>query len=85
MIQHDQQSRLKAWMRMLAVDIRPISVSITTADVYRSAWITPPQHPVDALRLIVNRHRRRTIPRYPPVTRATRKTGTYSAILDGDD
>jgi hypothetical protein len=28
MIQHDQQSRWKAWMRMLAVDIRPISVSI---------------------------------------------------------
>ena len=26
MIQHDQQSRWKAWMRMLAVDIRPISM-----------------------------------------------------------
>jgi hypothetical protein len=25
MIQHDQQSRWKAWMRLLAVDIRPIS------------------------------------------------------------
>ena|SRR5882724_2919522 len=24
MIQHDQQSRWKAWMRLLAVDIRPI-------------------------------------------------------------
>jgi hypothetical protein len=29
MIQHDQQSRWKAWMRMLAVDIRPISVSMS--------------------------------------------------------
>jgi hypothetical protein len=28
MIQHDQQSRWKAWMRMLAVDIRPISMSM---------------------------------------------------------
>jgi hypothetical protein len=26
MIQHDQQSRWKAWMRMLAVDIRAVSV-----------------------------------------------------------
>jgi hypothetical protein len=25
MIQHDQQSRWKMWMRLLAVDIRPIS------------------------------------------------------------
>jgi hypothetical protein len=28
MIQHDQQSRWKAWMRMLAVDIRPMSMSM---------------------------------------------------------
>ena len=27
MIQHDQQSRWKAWMRLLAVDIRPIPMS----------------------------------------------------------
>jgi len=27
MIQNDQQSRWKAWMRMLAVEIRPISMS----------------------------------------------------------
>jgi hypothetical protein len=27
MIQHDQQSRWKAWMRLLAVDIRPITMS----------------------------------------------------------
>jgi hypothetical protein len=27
-IQHDQQSRWKAWMRLLAVDIRPISMSL---------------------------------------------------------
>jgi hypothetical protein len=27
MNQHDQQSRWKAWMRLLAVDIRPISMS----------------------------------------------------------
>jgi hypothetical protein len=29
MIQHNQQSRWKAWMRMLAVDIRPISMSMS--------------------------------------------------------
>jgi hypothetical protein len=28
MIQHDQQSRWKAWMRLLAVDIRPVSMSM---------------------------------------------------------
>ena len=28
MIQHDQPSRWKLWMRMLAVDIRPISVGM---------------------------------------------------------
>jgi hypothetical protein len=28
MIQHDQQSRWKAWMRLLAVDIRPMSTSM---------------------------------------------------------
>ena len=27
MIQHDHQSRWKAWMRLLAVDIRPVSMS----------------------------------------------------------
>jgi hypothetical protein len=27
MIQHDQQSRWKAWMRLLAVDIRPTTMS----------------------------------------------------------
>ena len=42
MIQHDQQSRWKAWMRMLAVDIRPISVSMLRKSPSLSIGVTRP-------------------------------------------
>ena len=40
MSQHDQQSRWKAWMRMLAVDIRPISVSMLRKSPSLSIGVT---------------------------------------------
>ena len=40
MIQHDQQSRWKAWMRMLAVDIRPISMSMSRKSTSHSIDVT---------------------------------------------
>jgi len=40
MIQHHQQSRWKAWMRMLAVDIRPISVSMLRKSPSLSIGVT---------------------------------------------
>jgi hypothetical protein len=42
MIQHDQQSRWKAWMRMLAVDIRPISMSMLRKSTSLSTGVTRP-------------------------------------------
>jgi len=42
MIQHDQQSRWKAWMRMLAVDIRPISMSMLQKSTSLSTGVTRP-------------------------------------------
>jgi hypothetical protein len=42
MIQHDQQSRWKAWMRMLAVDIRPISMSMLKKSTSLSTGVTRP-------------------------------------------
>jgi hypothetical protein len=42
MIQHHQQSRWKAWMRMLAVDIRPISVSMLRKSPSLSIGVTKP-------------------------------------------
>jgi glutathione S-transferase len=42
MIQHDQQSRWKAWMRMLAVDIRPISMSMLKKSTSFSTGVTRP-------------------------------------------
>jgi hypothetical protein len=42
MIQRDQQSRWKAWMRMLAVDIRPISVSMLRQSTSLSMGVTKP-------------------------------------------
>jgi hypothetical protein len=40
MIQHEQQSRWKAWMRMLAVDIRPISMSMLRKSTSLSIGVT---------------------------------------------
>jgi hypothetical protein len=42
MIQHDQQSRWKSWMRMLAVDIRPISMSMLRESTSLSIGVTKP-------------------------------------------
>jgi hypothetical protein len=42
MIQHDQQSRWKAWMRMLAVDIRAVSVSMLRQSPSLSIGVTKP-------------------------------------------
>ena len=42
MIQHDQQSRWKAWMRMLAVDIGPISMSMLRRSTSLSIGVTKP-------------------------------------------
>ena len=42
MIQHDRQSRWKAWMRMLAVDIRPISMSMLQKSTALSTGVTRP-------------------------------------------
>jgi hypothetical protein len=42
MIQHDQQSRWKAWMRMLAVEIRPISMSMLRKSTSLSIGVTKP-------------------------------------------
>ena len=42
MIQHDQQSRWKSWMRILAVDIRPISVSMLPKSPSLSIGVTKP-------------------------------------------
>ena len=42
MIQHDQQSRWKAWMRMLAVDIRPTSMSTLRSSASLSIGATKP-------------------------------------------
>jgi hypothetical protein len=42
MIQHDQQSRWKAWMRMLAVNIRPISMSMLRKSTSLSTDVTRP-------------------------------------------
>lgn len=42
MIHHDQQSRWKAWMRMLAVDIRPISMSMLRESSSLSTGVTKP-------------------------------------------
>jgi hypothetical protein len=42
MIQHDQQSRWKAWMRMLAVDIRPVSMSMLKKSTSLSTGVTRP-------------------------------------------
>ena len=42
MIQHDQQSRWKAWMRMLAVEIRPISMSMLRKSTSLSTGVTRP-------------------------------------------
>jgi hypothetical protein len=42
MIQHDQRSRWKAWMRMLAVDIRPISMSMLRESTSLSIGVTRP-------------------------------------------
>jgi hypothetical protein len=42
MIQYDQQSRWKVWMRMLAVDIRPISISILRKPTSFSTGVTRP-------------------------------------------
>jgi hypothetical protein len=42
MIQHDQQSRWKAWMRMLAVDIRPISTRMLRKSTSPSIGVTRP-------------------------------------------
>ena len=42
MIQHDQQSRWKAWMRLLAVEIRPISMSTLRKSTSPSIGVTKP-------------------------------------------
>jgi hypothetical protein len=42
MIQHDQQSRWKAWMQMLAVEIRPISMSTLQKSASLSIGVTRP-------------------------------------------
>ena len=42
MIQHDQQSRWKAWMRVLAVDIRAVSVSMLRQSPWLSIGVTKP-------------------------------------------
>jgi hypothetical protein len=42
MIQHDQQSRWKAWMRTLAVDIRPISTSMLRKSPSLSIGVAKP-------------------------------------------
>jgi hypothetical protein len=42
MIQHDQQSRWKAWMRLLAVDIRPVSMSMLRMSTSLSIGVTRP-------------------------------------------
>jgi hypothetical protein len=42
MIQHDQQSRWKAWMRVLAVDIRAVSVSMLRQSPSLSIGVTKP-------------------------------------------
>jgi hypothetical protein len=42
MIQHDQQSRWKSWMRMLAVDIQPISTSMPRNSPSLSIGVTKP-------------------------------------------
>ena len=55
MIQHDQQSRWKAWMRMLAVDIRPISMSILRNSTSLSIGVTKPGFLSAAMRPSVGR------------------------------
>ena len=40
MIQHNQHSRWKSWMRMLAVDIRPISMSMLRKSTSLSIGVT---------------------------------------------
>ena len=42
MIRHDQQSRWKSWMRMLAVEFRPISMSILPKSTSLSNGVTRP-------------------------------------------
>ena len=42
MIQHDQPSRWKSWMRILAVDIRPISVNTLQKLPSLSIGVTKP-------------------------------------------
>ena len=42
MIQHDQQSRWKAWMRLLAVDIRPVSMSTLRKSPSLSVGVAKP-------------------------------------------
>jgi hypothetical protein len=42
MIQHNQRSRWKSWMRMLAVDIRPIPMSMLPNSPSLSIGVTKP-------------------------------------------
>jgi hypothetical protein len=43
MIHYDQQSRWKSWMRLLAVDIRPISMSMLRKSTSLSIGVMKPQ------------------------------------------
>jgi hypothetical protein len=55
MIQHDQQSRWKAWMRMLALDIRAVSVSMLRQSPSLSIGVTKPGALSAAMRQSVGR------------------------------
>ena len=55
MIQRDQRSRWKAWMRMLAVDIRPISMSMLRKSTSLSIGVTKPGALSAAMRPSVER------------------------------
>jgi len=55
MIQHDQQSRWKAWMRMLAVDIRAVSASMLRQSPSLSIGATKPDAFSAAMRPSVGR------------------------------
>jgi len=65
MIQHDQPSRWKLWMRMLAVDIRPISVGMfkspslsigVSGDVEREFIFPRPKEIEVGAEIIILRH-----------------------------
>jgi hypothetical protein len=50
MIQHHQQLRWKAWMRVLAVDIRPITMSMLRKSISLSIGVTKSGVLSDAMR-----------------------------------